>query len=251
MHVVHLNTLFQRLLGVGLDGGVQGQSQIVTVDGVDVVGVAVIHLHVLGSLARHHTAGHTLEQVLVPGLQAVGAALGVHKAQHLAGQGTVGVVALGAGGEIEVVGGIVLLNKGPDGLGVLLLDLGGQHLILGVGLLHALFQLFPVQVRHQLTQAVHHHIPLALDLGVVGVLVQVAVLILELTLTHTGHQVLGGQDQVVYRGRHGQHIAVGIQDLAPVGRHGHVHQLLLDGFGLILIVVHDGDVPQLDQQRNK
>ena len=243
MHVVHLNALFQRLLGVGLDGSVQGQGQIVAVDGVDVIGVAVIHLHVLGSLARHHTAGHTLEQVLVPGLQAVGAALGVHKTQHLAGQGTVG--------EIEVVGGIVLLNKGPDGLGVLLLDLGGQHLILGVGLLHALFQLFPVQVRHQLTQAVHHHIPLALDLGVVGILVQVAVLILELTLAHTGHQVLGGQDQVVYRGRHGQHIAVGIQDLAPVGRHGHVHQLLLDGFGLILIVVHDGDVPQLDQQRNK
>ena len=217
MHVVHLNALFQRLLSVGLDGSVQGQGQNVAVDGVDVVGVAVVHLHVLGGLARHHTAGHALEQVLVPGLQAVGTALGVDEAQHLAGQGTVGVVALGAGGEIEVVGGIVLLDKGPDGLGVLLLNLGGQYLILGVGLLHTLFQLLPVQVRHQLTQAVHHHIPLALDLGFVGILVQVAVLILELTLAHTGHQVLGGQDQVVYRGRHGQHIAVGIQDLASVG----------------------------------
>ena len=250
-HIVRLDPGLDGLLGIGLDGAVQGQGQVIAVDRVDVVGVAVVHLHIFCCFSRDHPAGDALEHVLIAGLQAVHAPFGVDKAQHLRGQGGKGVVPLRTGGEVEVIGGLVLLDEGPDGLGLPLLHIGQQHLILGVLLLQPPLQIRPVQVRTDGAQAVRHLVPLPLDLRLIGALVQLSILVLKVVLVHAVDQILRSQDQVVDGGRHGHHLAVGVQDVPPVGRNGHIHQLLLSGLLLIEVVVLDGDVPQLHHQRDE
>ena len=236
-HIVRLDPGLNGLLGIGLDGAVQGQGQIIAVDRVDIVGVAV--------------AGDALEHVLIAGLQAVHAPFGVDKAQHLRGQGGKGVVPLRAGGEVKVIGGLVLLDEGPNGLGLPLLHIGQQHLILGVLLLQTPLQVRPVQVRTDGAQAVCHLVPFPLDLLLISTLVQLSILVLKVVLIHAVNQVFRGQDQVVDGGRHGHHLAVGIQDVPPVSRYRHIHQLLLGSLLLIEVVVPDGDVPQLHRQRDE
>ena len=250
-HVVSGDALLQDLLGIGLDGAVDGQGQVIAVDRVHIVGVAVVQLVVLSGAAGDYPAGNPFQDFFVLGLQAVRATLRVDKAQHLGGQRSEGVVPLGAGGEIEVIARFVLLNKGADGLGLFLLQLGEEHLILGVFLGHSPLQIGPVQVGTNGHQAVDDLVPQLLHRRSPGLLVLIALLIGIIALVHAVHQVLGGQNQVVYGGRHGQHIAVGVQNVPPVGGHRHVHQLLICGPLLVKIVVPDGDRPQLDHQRNE
>ena len=59
-HVVSGDALLQDLLGIGLDGAVNGQGQVIAVDRVHIVGVAVVQLVVLGGAAGDHPAGDAL-----------------------------------------------------------------------------------------------------------------------------------------------------------------------------------------------
>ena len=249
LHVVVLDALLQCLLQIGLDGGVQGEGHVIAVLRVDVLGVGVVQLGAAPRLGGDHPAGGPLQNVVIGRLHPVGSPVGVDKAQGLGGQSGVGVVPLGAGEQVEIGGGLVLHDILPDGLGLLLLDVG---LDLPVGVLDGVdLGVHPllVQAGHQGHQVRLHLLlllghqggPLRLGQGV-------ALLVL---LGHALHQVVGGQDQVVDGGRHGQHIAVAVIDVPPGGRHGQVQGLLVAGLLLILVVVDHGDVPQLPAQGEK
>ncbi len=107
----------------------------------------------------------------------------------------------------------------------------------------------PVQRGRQGHQLLHHLVLPGGHPGAVDLLVQgLAVLIL---VGHALHQVQRGQNQLIHRGRHGHHVAVAVIDVPPAGRDGEIQSLLLGGHLLVLVVVDDGDVPQLPGQRDE
>ena len=200
-HVIGLDALLQGLLRIGLDGGVDGQGQVIAVDGVDKLGIVVVHLGARAGAGGDDPARRALEHVVIGRLDAHRAPLGVDKAQGLGRQAGIGVIPLGPRHQIEIVRGLVLHDVVPDGLGVLLLDLG---LDLPIGVfrgLHLLFQLLLVQVGDQTHQVPHQLVLGRLHGGIPGGLVQVSVAVGIVLFVHAVlHQVLGGQNQVIHRG---------------------------------------------------
>ena len=156
--------LLHPLLQVVLDVGVDGQHHIVAVLGVVVLLVLVekgLAVHVLGGDGE---ARGPLQLLLIQRLGAVGPLVfAVDEADHVGGQGGVGIEPLGVGGEVDAPQGDpvllpVLRRQGPalgilgdddvpllvdlavdeaaDLVGGLLVRLFHQPLILGIGLLH-------------------------------------------------------------------------------------------------------------------
>ena len=192
-HIIGLDPLGQGLFRIGLDGGIDGQGQVIAVDGIDKFGIVVIHLGARTGTGGDDPACRALEHIVIGRLDAHRAPLGIDKSQGLGRQTGIGVIPLGPRHQIEVVGGLVLDDIVPDGLGILLLDLS---LDLPVGVLRGpdlFFQLLLVQVRDQAHQVLHQLVLGRLHRGVPGPLVQVAVVVCIVLLVHAVlHQVLGG-----------------------------------------------------------
>ena len=91
---------------------------------------------------------------------------------------------------------LVFRDKGAQLFRLLLLDVGLQDLILGVGPLQSVRQSLPVQVQHG-QHTVQHQVLLGLEGRLIGRQVRIALLILVFGLVHAGLQVPGRQDQVV------------------------------------------------------
>lgn len=56
LDVIGLDSLLQDALGIGLDGGVDGQGQIAAVLCVHILGVTVVHLHAGAGAGGDHPA---------------------------------------------------------------------------------------------------------------------------------------------------------------------------------------------------
>ena len=109
--------------------------------------------------------------------------------------------------------------------------------------------LLPVQRGDQSHQLLHHLVLPGGDHGLTDLIGQLlAVLVL---VGDALHQVDGGEDQLIHRGRHGHHVVVPVVDVAPAGGYDKVQLLLLGGGLLILLLVDDGDIPQLPAQGNE
>ena len=107
----------------------------------------------------------------------------------------------------------------------------------------------PVQVGQEGYQVAQHLLLFGRYAGLIDRAVQfVAVGVL---VGDALYQVVGGQDQAVYRGRHGHHVAVSVVNVAPAGRDFIVQILLFGNGALIGLVVDDGDVPQLPADGDK
>ena len=65
---------------------------------------------------------------------------------------------------------------------------------------------------------------------------------------YAGNQVPGGEDELIHGGRHGHDVAVPVVYLAPLCGDELLQGPLVGGHLLILVVVDDGDVPQLPDQ---
>ena len=245
--VVGLDALLHRLLGELLDVHVDGEGDVAAVGGVHVVGPAVGHLGAVVGLGGDHPAHRARQLLVIQGLHPVGPAVVVDEAHHLGGQAGVGVIPLGAGGEVDAGAELVLADVLPHGGGVLPLQVPGQDLIGGVPP-HALLHVGPVQLGENGAKAVHDGGLFRGDGRLIEGLVGDAVLILIVLLVHAVDDVPGGEDQVVHRGRHGQHVAVAVQDVPPHGADLHVPGLLPDGQLLVVVVLHDADLPQRPDQ---
>ena len=256
-HVVGLDALLQGLLQHGLDGGINGQVEVAAVLGVDVLLIGGEHLGAGSRLGSDHSSGGPGQNILVQGLHTLGAhlhaaaVLGIgHEAQDMGAHRGVGVIALAGGLEVEHGREFVLLNKLPHRGGLLLLQLVGQRLIGGVGVLNALAQ--PVLVEsQQVHQSVHNQVPLVLDGLLVLLLLQVAVIVLIAALVHRNHHVPGGEDQLIDGAGPGQGTALGVVDGTPSGVDRHVQGLLIGRPLLPLVVLEDLQLHQLGHQGHK
>ena len=149
------------------------------------------------------------------------------------------------------MGGLVLRDIGPDGLGLLLFDIGFNLPVGVLGGVNLGVQPLLVQSGHQIHQIVHDLLLLFRHGGVVGRLVRIAVLVRVVLLVHTAHQVPGREHQGVHRGRHGHQVSVPVVNISSGRRYRQIQGLLVDGLLLILVVVDNGHVPQLPEQGDK
>ena len=242
-----LDALFQDALAVALDGGVQGEDNVVAVGGVVVVLVAGEHFSAVAVAGGDHPAHLAGELLLVEGLDAVGAAVGVDKADDLAGQGVLRIIALAGGGDDDGVGQSVVRDELPHLVGHLLLSLAGKHLIGRVGPLQPRRDVLLINAQN-LREALGHQLIGRLRRGghLVGVsprlLHPLGIVFLDLD------QVPRGDNDPVDGGAHGQGVPVAVVDGAPVGLHRHIPGLLVDGQFLVIVVLYDLDLVECHQQ---
>ena len=253
MYIELLHTLLEDTLTVGLNGGVDGEGQIVAVGGVVVVLKAVEQLGAHTVLGGDHPAGLTGQFLFELGLQAVGAhivGIGVDPAHHMGCQASLGVVTLAGGHQVDAMGQVVLGDKLLYRLRFLWLHPVFDDLILGVLVLQMLHHILNFQVQDG-RQVLRHK--LVGRLRIVGQ--RAAILLSVLHLLPIGllglQQILGGELHIVHRGAHGQHGPLAVIDGAPVGGNGAVSGLLLHRQFLIVIMLTDLDLPQLEEQRDK
>ena len=250
-----LNALLQRLLCVHLDGGVNGGVDVVAVHRVGIAGVSRRHLRSRGVFGGDDLPVLARQVQVVQGLQAIRALVGlVDKADDLGGHGGVGIVSFGVGGQVEASLQIVLVNKGADLVGHVVLHLFRQHLVGRLGLLQPGHDILPVQAQN-LGHLVGDEIIGGLHLGLLlrlygGFGAGIAKLVLFVHL-HRGQHVPGREDDILHRAADGQDIPVGIVDGAPVGRGGNLPGLLGDGLILQLLMLHHLELPELAKEDAK
>ena len=248
-----------------LDGGVQGEDQVVAVLGLKGGGAAVGDGVAPGVADGHRPAVHTGQHRLVGFLQAVKTlAVGVAEAQHRGRKGPVGVAALPGAAGIQGEAAIflaVLLGKLDDGVLDSVVDLDGQGLVLAVDFgEHVVDALVLAEVG--LAGGVHlvqaDAIPreqpqrqLPADLGASRFVegADGAAHDLAGSLVHAlkglagikGRAVTGVAPDVPHHVGRNQGFAGGVVDLAPVGLDGQIQQLLAAGIPAVHFAVPDLD----------
>ena len=225
-----LKALFQ----VILDGGVQRQRQVAAVLGGEILLVGVHHVVAGVVLGGHHQTALPLQLLLVAGLQPVQAGVLVaHEADDVGGQGAIGVVALGVGHQVDAHD-LVLADVGADGVGRLLLGAELDHLVLGLGVVHALADGGGVAAQ---------------DLGKAGGQGVLRPRHGGILVVDGAVDLQWGEDDGLGAGGDGHDVAGAVVDGAAGGGDHRAAGLLVHGLALQLLVADDLQVEQLEEQQ--
>ena len=264
LYIIGLDALGQGLFSHGLDLGVDGQVQVVSLLAVKILLIAGEHLAAYAILPGDHPAGGPGEQLLIGGLQPLGsyplaaAALVLgDESQHMGGDGGLGIVSLGGLHQVENGGHAhapprllpVAGDEGTHLLRFLFLQIGGQDLIVGVGALQPGQEGIHILVQ-QIGQKVGHVLPGLVDQGLNLIRIRLAALILQLGVVlrqavDVPDQICRRQDQVVSGGGHGQHFSLTVIDGPPTGVHCNGLELLAGCLLFPVAVLGDLQLPQL------
>ena len=226
MYVVIRHGLLQVLLHIVLNGFVNGGDQI------EAVLAGVIFLELGKEQLRPHgvggpdgSAGTAGKGLVVSGLDALQAVvIRAHEANQMAGQGGIGVIALGVRLQTDAPQAVPVL-EGPDFVGLFLFQLPGHGHIPAALLPGFLIDLIIADAQN-LRQAPGDQVP---------------VLAVHLNL-------LGAEVHIVHRGADRQGVHIGVIDGAAHSGAGHGAQLLLDGHALVFFMVEDLQLVQSGQQ---
>ena len=231
---VFVDGVLEVLFQIGLYRRVDGQHEAVAIGRVVVFFIGIEHLGAVVALAGDDLARRTLQERIIIRLEALLAdVVSAHKAEHLCRQRRIGIIALRVRLEIDALD-LVLVDKLAHLIGQLLGDLPSDDLIT-VG-----------RVGRLLVDEARLHVQ---DLGqAAGDMVeQVAVG----RVLHLGCDLVRVDEHGLDRGRCGKHIHVTVIDHAARSREVRIAGLIVDGKFFILVMLHDHQAVERENQRNE
>ena len=219
--------LLKALFEVILHRLIEGRHQTVAVLGVEILLILIEERVAVGVARGDDHALFAGQLLVIHSLKAVGAAVGVDKADDVRGERGIGVVALGGRLQKDAFD-VVVADKHADFVRRLLLDLLLDDLVLRGGVLHIVEDAARVHAE-DLAEAVCDQVLILLVFG----------------------DVERRDADVLRRGGEGEDVAVFIVDGAAARLHGRAQRLLAHGERLELVVLLDLQLVELGKEQQK